>query len=100
MSHSYVDALKARYPDAAPGFVSLEGYLAGRLAIAGLERCGPDLDRACFLEGLRAASDDLDGFDLLYGGEDDNQGSDRVFLTVIDQDGEYRAIETLRDMAR
>ncbi len=98
--HDYVAALKASYPDAEAGFVSLEGYLAGRLAIAGLERCGPDLDRPCFLEGLRAASDDLDGFDLLYGGEDDNQGSDRVFLTVIGQDGDYRAIETLRDMAR
>ena len=95
--NSYVEALKAHDPEAVPGFVSLEGYLAGRLAIAGLERCGPDLDRACFLAGLRAANDDLDGFDLLYG-NDDNQGSDRVFLTVIDRDGRYQAIETLREV--
>ena len=95
--NSYVDALKAHDPEAVPGFVSLEGYLAGRLAIAGLERCGPDLDRACFLSGLRATSEDLDGFDLLYG-DADNQGSDRVFLTMIDRDGRYQAIETLRDL--
>ena len=28
-------------PDARPGFVSFEGYLAGRLAIVALELCGP-----------------------------------------------------------
>ena len=96
--HSYVEALKAYDSEAVPGFVSLEGYLAGRLAIAGLERCGPDLDRACFLAGLRATQDDLDGFDLLYG-DNDNQGSDTVFLTVIDSDGRYQAIETLDETA-
>ena len=98
--HSYVDALKDYDPEAVPGFVSLEGYLAGRLAIAGLERCGRDLDRSCFLSGLRATSDDLDGFDLTYEDENDNQGSDAVFLTVIGRDGEYRAIDTLRDIVR
>ncbi len=94
---SYVDALKAYDPRFVPGFVSLEGYLAGRLAIAGLERCGPDLDRACFLAGLRATNEDLDGFALLYRGDDDNQGSDEVFLTVIGSDGHYQSIETLRE---
>ena len=96
--HSYVKALKAHTPEAVPGFVSLEGYLAGRLAIAGLENCGRDLDRACFLAGLRATTDELNGFDLLYENEDDNQGSDTVFLTVIDADGNYRSIETLREL--
>ena len=37
---SYLAALDAHDPGAAPGFVSLEGYLAGRMAIVGLERCG------------------------------------------------------------
>ena len=95
--HSYVDALKVHDPDAVPGFVSLEGYLAGRLAIAGLQRCGPNLNRACFLSGLRGTSDDLDGFDLLYQNENDNQGSDSVFLTVIGRDGAYHAIEQLQE---
>ena len=98
--HSYVEALKKYNAQAVPGFVSLEGYLAGRLAIAGLERCGRDLDRACFLNGLRAATDDLDGFELLYEDSNDNQGSDAVFLTVIGRDGNYRAIETLRELVQ
>ena len=71
---SYLDALSNFDPDATPGFVSLEGYLAGRLAIAGLEGCGRDVDRECFLESLRSADViDIDGFELRYG-FDDNQG--------------------------
>ena len=80
-----------------PGFVSLEGYLAGRLAIAALDSCGFDVDRACFLETLSGKDiTDLDGFELRFG-QDDNQGSDAVFLTVIGPDGRYHPIESLRE---
>ena len=90
---AYHRALAAYDPDAVPGFVSFEGYLAGRLTILGLERCGPDLSRDCFLSSLRGA-DEIDGFKLHYGAAD-NQGSDAVFLTVIGPDGRYRAVESL-----
>ena len=91
---SYLAALSAHDPDAVPGFVSLEGYLAGRLAVAGLERCGRDLTRACFLdEILRGDPVDIDGFRLTFG-TGDNQGSDQVFLTVI-RDGRYLATESM-----
>ncbi len=95
---AYHRALAAYQPDAVPGFVSLEGYLAGRLAIASLERCGREVSRACFLDSLRRTDVvDLDEFELRYG-DDDNQGSDAIFLTVIGRDGRYHAIETLQDM--
>ena len=85
---SYLNALSAHEPGAVPGFVSLEGYLAGRLAVVGLERCGRDLTRTCFLsEILLGDPVDIDGFELSFG-TDDNQGSDAVFLTVI-RDGRY-----------
>ncbi len=94
---SYLEALSNYDADAVPGFVSLEGYMAGRLAIAALEGCGRDVDRACFLDSLRSADVvDIDGFELRYG-YDDNQGSDAVFLTTIGRDGNYRPVETLRD---
>lgn len=94
---AYRRALAAHAPEATPGFVSYEGYLAGRLAIAALERCGREVDRAGFLKSLRGADTiDLDGFELRYGAND-NQGSDAVFLTVIGTDGSYRSIQTLRD---
>ena len=91
---SYLNALEEYDPTATPGFVSFEGYLAGRLAIEGLKRCGPQVDRECFLDILNSGdSIDLDGFNLRYG--DDNQGSDEVFLTVIGNDGEYYPVGTL-----
>ena len=91
---AYLSALSAydRYAD--PGFVSFEGYLAGRLAIEGLERCGPDIDRGCFLDILNSSDEfDIDGFTLRFG--NDNQGSDEVFITVIGKDGEYHPVSTL-----
>ena len=95
----YRRALETHAPSALPGFVSFEGYLAGRLAIVALELCGWELDRACFLDSLRRVDIiDLDGFKLRYG-DTDNQGSDTVFLTVIGADGRYYPIKTLRDSA-
>ena len=91
---SYINALSASDPEAVPGFVSFEGYLAGRLAIEGLRRCGQEVDRACFLEILNYTDYiDIDGFTLRYG--NDNQGSNEVFLTVIGDDGKYRPVEQL-----
>jgi ABC-type branched-subunit amino acid transport system substrate-binding protein len=90
---AYHRALAAHDPDAAPGFVSFEGYLAGRLTVLGLERCGRDLSRDCFLSSLRSA-EEIDGFRLRYG-DTDNQGSDAVFLTVIGADGRYRSVSSL-----
>ena len=88
-------ALAAYDAEAVPGFVSLEGYLGGRLAITGLERCGRTLTRACFLASLRSGPIDLDGFELRYE-DGDNVGSESVFLTRIGSDGEYRLVSTLR----
>ena len=97
VAETYRRALSDYAPDAEPGFVSFEGYLAGRLAIFGLQICGRAVDRDCFLNGLRNAGDfDIDGFQLGYS-DRDNQGSDTVFLTVIGQDGSYRPIDSLRD---
>ena len=92
---SYHSALLDYAPFAVPGFVSFEGYLAGRLAIAALERCGQDVTRQCFIDSINQGEViDLDGFKLDFGPED-NQGSDEVFLTVIGSDGGYHPITTL-----
>jgi len=92
---AYRAALEAFDADAVPGFVSLEGYLAGRLAIVGLQGCGADISRACFLDILRNSGViDLDGLTLQYG-PGDNQGSDGVFVTVIGEDGNYHLVNNL-----
>ena len=92
---SYLRALAAYQPEAEPGFVSFEGYLAGRLAVAGIAGCGAQVTRDCFLGRLRGSDAiDIDGFELRYG-DTDNQGSDAVFLTRIDAAGRYRPAATL-----
>lgn len=96
---SYARALAMHDSGAVPGFVSFEGYLAGRLAIAALERCGENVTRSTFLDVLRDAEPiDLDGFELRYG-DNDNQGSDRVFFTMIDDGGRYREVDSLKGLA-
>lgn len=92
---AYRRALKAHDSKAAPGFVSFEGYLAGWLAIIGLERSGSVPDRQSFLASLRTEETiNINGFQLNYGPED-NQGSDTVFLTMIDGDGSFLPIRRL-----
>ena len=97
---SYQAALSQIAPETRPGFVSLEGYIAGRLALAGMAECGALLTRQCFLDALLGADElDIDGFTLRFGEGDaiteDNQGSDAVFVTVIGSYGAYRAVSTL-----
>ncbi len=92
---SYIKALSAFNADATPGFVSFEGYLAGRLAILGVESCGNNLTRSCFIDSLiNVRNLDIGGFPVSYS-EYDNQGSDTVFLTVIGSDGQYHPIQRL-----
>ena len=94
---AYLKALSDFDSEAVPGFVSFEGYLAGRLAIAGVERCGRDVSRSCFMDSLlRGSNMDIGGFPVSYDGSD-NQGSDTVFLTVIGPDGQYHPIQSLDD---
>ena len=93
----YRAALSEIDPDAAPGFVSLEGYLAGRLAIVALESCGADVTRECFLGAFtELQSIDLGGVSLQYA-TGDNQGSDEVLLTVINDDGRFVPAANLGD---
>ena len=92
----YLSALQETSPDAEPGFVSLEGYLAGRMAVVAMEQCGPDPRRDRVLPMLRDAGRiDLGGFSLEFGAED-YQGSDAVYLTVVSPDGEYLPMDTSR----
>ncbi len=91
----YHEALRAVAAEAVPGFVSLEGYLTGRVTVEALRRAGKDLTRTGFIDALQGAgSIDLEGFALFYG-EADNQGSDQVYLTVIDDGARFRSIQRL-----
>ncbi len=83
----YQNALKADNPAAEFGFVSLEGYMVGRLVMQALEKLGEPVTREGLLATIQKTGDfDLGGTTLTYG-PDDSQGMDQVFLTVIQADG-------------
>ncbi len=91
----YQAALAQIDPESSPSFVSLEGYLAGRLVIEGVRLAGENPTRQGFLQALREAGTiDLDGFALNYGDED-NQGSDQVYLTRLDASGYFQSVKTM-----
>jgi branched-chain amino acid transport system substrate-binding protein len=91
----YQAAIKARDPQLQPEFVSLEGYLVGRLVIAALEKAGPDITREGLLKAIKdTGSFDLGGLAMTFG-PDDNEGLDKVFMTVIQPDGSFKAVDKL-----
>jgi branched-chain amino acid transport system substrate-binding protein len=91
----YQRALKSVNPSAKPSFVSLEGYIAGRLVIEALKHSDDPVTRAGLLETIKNVGVfDLDGVTLSYGPAS-NQGMDTVYFTVIQSDGTFKAVERL-----
>jgi ABC-type branched-subunit amino acid transport system substrate-binding protein len=91
----YHDALKASAPSDQPGFVSLEGYLVGRAIVATLEKMNGEPTRKGFIETVQKSGGfDLGGFKLSYS-DNDNRGSDQVYLTVIQADGSFKSVTVL-----
>ncbi|MDH3265311.1 MAG: ABC transporter substrate-binding protein, partial [Paracoccaceae bacterium] len=96
----YQRALRAVDANAEPGFVSLEGYMVGRLVIAALQRAGEPITRKNLLKTIKEVGKfDLGGVTLSYG-PDDNQGMDRVYLTVIKADGSFETIDRVDQLQR
>jgi branched-chain amino acid transport system substrate-binding protein len=80
---------------APPDFVSLEGYLVGRLAIAALEKIGGAPTRAGLLKTIKETGTfDIGGLTMTFG-PTKNEGLDQVFLTVIQADGSFKAVDKL-----
>jgi ABC-type branched-subunit amino acid transport system substrate-binding protein len=91
----YQAAQTAFDPTLAPDFVSLEGYLSGRLAAAALEKAGPNPTRASLLRTIN----DIGRFDIsgsiITVGFRAIETPPKVFLTVIQKDGTFRAVDRL-----
>lgn len=89
----YQAAQKAFDPTLTPDFVSLEGYLSGRLAAAALQNLGPNPTRA----GLLRVVNDIGRFDIsgdvITVGARAIDAPPKVFLTVIQKDGTFEAVD-------
>jgi len=79
----YNDAIKKYQPGVAPGFVSLEGYMVGKLFCMAAQAVKGELTRESLISAIAGTGVfDLGGVVLKYG-PNDHQGMDQVFLTVI-----------------
>ena len=91
----YQAAIKALDRKAEPDFVSLEGYLAGRLAIEALSNAGSSPTRIAMIEIIKKIGTfDIGGLTMTFGPRK-NEGLDQVFLTVIQRDGSFKAVKKL-----
>ncbi len=90
----YQAALKAVDAGAQPGFISLEGYMVGRLVIAALGKVDGEPSRKALMEKLTNGVFDIDGVKLTFGAND-NQGMDEVFVTILQKDGTFKAVKQL-----
>jgi branched-chain amino acid transport system substrate-binding protein len=89
----YQAAEKALDPAMKPEFVSLEGYLSGRLVAAALQQTGQNPTRAEMLEVInRVGRFDISGTILAFGPEI-REAPAEVFLTIMQPDGTFRPIE-------
>ncbi|RXG91351.1 ABC transporter substrate-binding protein [Bradyrhizobium zhanjiangense] len=91
----YQAAQTAFDPALTPDFVSLEGYLSGRLAAAALEKAGPNPTRASLLRAIN----DVGRFDIsgsiVTVGTRMIDAPPKVYLTVIQKDGSFKAVDRL-----
>ncbi|SEO88664.1 ABC transporter substrate-binding protein [Aquisalimonas asiatica] len=89
----YREALAAHAPDTDPNFISLEGYLAARTFVAGLEEAGDNPGREDIVDGLLSLGEfDIGLGETLSLGPDDHQASDSVWPTRI-RDGEFEPLD-------
>ena len=91
----YHAALKATDAKAEPEFVSLEGYLVGRLAIAALDKMGKDVTREGLVKTIKETGKfDIGGLPMTFSAEK-NEGLDKVWMTIIQGDGSFKPIEKM-----
>jgi branched-chain amino acid transport system substrate-binding protein len=91
----YQAAERAFDPALKPEFVSLEGYLSGRLVAAALDITGPNPTRADMLRIINEIGRfDISG-DIMTFGSQMRDAPPKVFLTVIQPDGTFKAVDKL-----
>ena len=79
----YHAAMKKHQPTVTPGFVSLEGYMVGKLFCMAAKAVKGDLARENFITAIQKTGIfDLGGV-VLHFGPNDHQGMDQIFLTII-----------------
>jgi len=83
------DQLYLNKPGRQPGFSSLEGFIAAKAFVKGLEKAGTHLTRASFKEALESMHGvDLGGYAMTFT-PTSHEASHYVELTVLRRDGTF-----------
>ncbi len=83
VAYEFQTALEKRYPGHKASFNNLEGYIAAKAFVEGLQRAGRDLTRDNFIAALETFKRaDFGGVHLTFSPTNHN-GSEKVLLTII-----------------
>jgi ABC-type branched-subunit amino acid transport system substrate-binding protein len=90
----YKRALAKQFPGEAPDYVSLEGFVVGKLLAEGLRRTGPQVDTEKLVDALET----LRNFDVGLGtqltfGRTEHQASHKIWGTQLNAEGRYQPFE-------
>jgi branched-chain amino acid transport system substrate-binding protein len=91
---NYKSALGKYFPGETPDYVSLEGYVAANVLIAGLQRTGRQLDT----ERLVDSFENLHNLDIGLGtpvnfGRSEHQAIHKVWGSQLDETGHYQPLD-------
>ncbi|MBV8061599.1 MAG: ABC transporter substrate-binding protein, partial [Alphaproteobacteria bacterium] len=90
---AYQKALHRYDPQAQYGFISLEGYIAGRMAIEILKPLQSNATRETFIDEVyKLGTINLDDLALKFG-DNDNQGMKSIFMTRLDSQQKFTPID-------
>ena len=93
----YRDMLSKYYPEARPGFVSLEGFIAAQCLTEGLKRVSGNLDTESLIDALDSIRDlDLGIGPIVSFSPSRHQVSDHVWGTVLDASATFRPLDLTR----
>jgi ABC-type branched-subunit amino acid transport system substrate-binding protein len=89
---AYRAALEKYAPDAQPGFVSLEGYLAAKLFVEGVKQVKGTLTKESIVDALLTLNGQDIGIGTNVGFADKNQASHTIWPTII-KNNQYVALD-------
>ena len=90
----YRDQLKKHFPEARPGFVSLEGFIAAECLVEGLQKAGRNLNTETLTDALESIRDlDLGIGPIINFGQSRHQASDKVWGTILDDSADFHILE-------
>ncbi len=90
----YRELAAKHFPEDAPNYVALEGFINARVLVEALRLAGPELTRA----GLLAALERKEGFDVGIGraisyGKLDRKGLSNIYYSRLSPDGVFEIFE-------